>query len=120
MTTAREYLDRYNHAAKILGRPTIKAWKSSTAAIQVKANMIEREVEDMKFEQVKEAAAKAYSDTITLATIARTLGLDPKEARAKARRLNVALQAYEVSKHTFNKADEAAIVGLLTKDHRKK
>lgn len=123
MTTAREYLDRYNALATEMGRPTLKGpWKSSTTSIQARYNALSNEYNEMRAHQEKMNAARdaVNADTVTLANIARSIGLAPKDARAKARRHANLFGAYEVAKHEYPMKDADAIVELLKADHRKK
>lgn len=104
MTTAREYLDRYNVAATILNRPTIKSWKASTAAIQVKTNAIEIEVKNLEaankaVEENKAINAKLTKKTATkkstksndpsAASVLKEFDIAPKLGRALLRKHNV-------------------------------
>lgn len=99
MTTAREYLDRYNAAATILNRPTIKSWKASTAAIQVKTNAIEIEVKNLEaankaVEENKAINAKltkksTKSNAPSAASVLKEFDIAPKLGRALLRKHNV-------------------------------
>ena len=96
MTTAREYLDRYNAAAVKLNKPTIKGpWKSSTAAIQVKCNAIETEVDHVakavkENKKANEVIAKPRKTTpFSAAQIIMDFNIDPKQGRALLRKHNV-------------------------------
>lgn len=70
--------------------------------------------------QATKAPAKASKPegSITLADIARELGVSPKIARAKMRRVDAS--AYSVGKHTYNVKDKQKVIDALQTDHRKK
>jgi hypothetical protein len=120
MTTAREYLDRYNALATEMGRPTLKGpWKSSTTAIQVRFNALSNEYNELKAFEARQAKAKEVVNAVTLACIARHVGIAPKDARAKARRHRELFGSYEIAKHEYPFKDRDAIIELLTRDHRK-
>ena len=61
----------------------------------------------------------AQSDTVTLAEIAREIGMDPKNARAKFRRIDVPAD-YMTATHTFHAARKQWVIDALQKDFRKK
>ncbi|MGE0366963.1 MAG: hypothetical protein AB7Q00_14645 [Phycisphaerales bacterium] len=64
-------------------------------------------------------AAPAGSDTIPLVAIAAEMGLNPKVARAKMRRIKLSA-GVEVSKHVYHIGKKQQVIDALRKDHRKK
>lgn len=88
MTTAKEYLARYNEAATKLGRPTLKAWKGSTALIMSKYKILEDELAALQ--PAKKVAKKAikkvtHHSANEVSKFFADHQLNPKVARAKLR-----------------------------------
>lgn len=108
MTTAREYLARYNAAAEKLGRPTIKSWKAATAGIQVKCNQIETELAEHLAEKPKLIVNDLSSRVGEFAEWCRQNGFNPKTARAKLRKAN---HKRNGSRYELNAAAVAIVKG---------
>jgi predicted transcriptional regulator len=113
MTTTRELLDRYNVLAAELGAPHLNTWKAAKEGLQIRVNDLEHRA------RMAAAAAAVANDTVTLACIARAIGIAPKDARAKARRHADEFGALEVARHTYQMKNKDDVIALLTRDHRK-
>lgn len=131
---------RINELRTELGMNTIKAWKASVAAgldaiAKLEASLPVADVAadtstddtpalpgDATPKQVKSVTVAEPDEptTVTLANIAKSMSLDAKVARSKARRHADAFKAFEVSRHEYPVADRDAIVALLRGDARRK
>lgn len=116
MTTAREMLDRYNELAARHGAPHYNVWKAAKDSLRIKLEALEAKDYEARLAAAKEVV---NADSVTLACIARSIGLEPKDARAKARRHHELFGSYEVARHVYPYKDRDAIIELLTRDHRK-
>jgi hypothetical protein len=99
MTTA-DLLKRLNELRAATGQKPIKSWKESKAKLEVAVAALE-----------PSDAPADDGDTLTAAQIAKSIGLDPRIARAILRKSD--LPHARGKGWTFPAADKAAVVAIL-------
>jgi len=112
-------LDTLNTIRARLGKAPLKSWKESKAKL---LTTIEKLTAQLPVEAQKKApkkAPKVNGENVTLANIARGIGLDPKIARAKMRRIEIPA-GFEVSRHVYHPQHKQWVVNVLQRDMRKK
>jgi hypothetical protein len=119
------------------GMPPLKAWKESKAKLEAAIGKLAAKAplkdqlevsakpkdkpaaKDKPAKVTKPAAKKANVEGVSVSTIAKELGIDPKVARAKLRRQDD-VPCIEGSQWLFDKADVSKIKAILKGDARKK
>lgn len=96
MTNTAKLLDEHNELARATGKMPLKVWKQSQEKLKGRISELRKlagkdhkpatkKIVDKMIE--KEAARKVANDNIiTVASVAKELGMNPKVARAKLRR----------------------------------
>ncbi len=105
--TTTNLLTQYNLLAKRLEIPTLKSYKGPKAKLQAKVDELASRVKGLKKE------AKQDDGKVSVATLARELGINPKVARAKLRRKGLEAGGVRWSKLTPGSDDYKRIRGIL-------
>jgi predicted DNA-binding ArsR family transcriptional regulator len=124
--------EHLNNLRLLNGKKPLKTWKESKERLRLAIDKEEEayakfasrpSIPDEAIETLKQTGTVTLimnePQTVTLSQIARELGIDPKVARAKARRLRLFLQTLEVAKHTYDISNRDRVSQLLVRDHRK-
>jgi len=85
--TTNELLTKYNLLASRAGKKPLKAWKDSKAKLQARIDALVP-TEQVPSKPAKKPVANGES-TMSVADVARELGINPKVARAKLRRKGI-------------------------------
>lgn len=124
MTTTASMLTRLNELREANGLKPLKAWKESKQKLEDAIRKLSDATIDEMIEEDKKVPCKAPSanpnpESITLAQIARELGINPKVARTKMRRVDVPTD-FLVAKHTYRMQYKAWVIDVLRSDLRKR
>lgn len=141
--TTKELLDHLNKLREARGMKPLKAWKASKeklheaiASLEGAAPSYAEEVTesytpdvdapaedlanlDEKMRRVR-AEMRANEPMITLAEIARELGMSPKVARAKMRRVFRSSGDTTFAEHTYPEVLKEKVITILKRDLRRK
>ncbi len=115
-----------NEPKEVIGElPALKnAVKSKPTVIRAKGAFVKelRQATKQEVETLIAAEAERASSTVTLVMIAKELNINPRVARAKMRRVDMAKLPADavIAKHTYKAQYKDAIINALRTDFRKK
>ena len=134
--TTKELLDHLNKLREARGMKPLKAWKASKeklheaiASLEGAAPSYAEEITESYTPDVDAPAEdlanldekmRANEPMITLAEIARELGMSPKVARAKMRRVFRSSGDTTFAEHTYPKVLKEKVITILKRDLRRK
>jgi len=127
--TTKELLDHLNKLREARGMKPLKAWKASKeklheaiASLEGASPSYAEEVtpaEDLD-EKTRRVRANEPMKYVTLTEIARELGMSPKVARAKMRRVFRSSGDTTFAKHTYPEVLKERVITILKRDLRRK
>lgn len=116
--TTKELLTKHNVLAKRAGRATFKTWKGKKADLQtrvdelVKDELVKAALKTKKAKK-DDAGETAINLAMTVADMARALGMHPKVARAKLRRRGFTAQDGRWPRYQPGTEDYEAVMNVL-------
>lgn len=136
MKNPHHTLEYLNSLRVAVGKKPLKAWKESKAKLDEAVNKLLPRNSDgevigegviasgapkrVKKSIDEEANTNPHDfSTVTLVAIAKELGINPRVARAKMRRVSVPAD-FLAGKHTYHEQHKAWVVDALKRDFRKK
>jgi AraC-like DNA-binding protein len=113
--TTKELLNRLNQLREARGMKPLKAWKASKEKLHEAIASLEKvpaAIQDINVEEPMKY--------VTLTEIARELGMSPKVARAKMRRVFRSSGDTTFAKHTYPEVLKEKVITILKRDLRRK